>query len=111
MIEDLKIHVSSEETQTKIELSGELDDFSAAQFHGFFDAYQFSDAMRTLCVDLSGLSFLDSVGLGVLITFVREKKDVEVLLHAPQSQVHRLLAQSGLIGRGYFELTGLTEPV
>ncbi len=40
MIEDLKIHVSSEETQTKIELSGELDDFSAPGFM-VFDAYQF----------------------------------------------------------------------
>lgn len=109
MIEDLKIRVSTGAGSLDIYLEGELDDFSSAQFHDFFKSYVFSDSLETLCVHLAGLSFLDSVGLGVLITFLREKKGIQVVLNAPQPQVHRLLTQSGLVGRGYFELTGLPE--
>jgi anti-anti-sigma factor len=109
MIEDLKISVSAESDSVDIYLAGELDDFSAAQFHDFFKTYVFPTALVNLRVHLSGLSFLDSVGLGVLITFLREKKGFHVVLNAPQPQVHRLLAQSGLVGRGYFELTGLPD--
>jgi len=109
MIEDLKIKVSLAAGVLDVYLEGELDDFSSAQFHDFFKNYVFPESVLTLRVHLSGLSFLDSVGLGVLITFLREKKDLQVVLNAPQPQVHRLLTQSGLIGRGYFELTGLSE--
>jgi len=108
MIEELKITVSSVDTATDIYLEGELDDFSAAQFHDFFDTYSFPFPLHTLRVHLGALSFLDSVGLGVLLTFLREKKNALVVLNAPQPQVHRLLIQSGLVGRGYFELTGLS---
>ena len=109
MIEDLKIKVSSDVDTLNVYLEGELDDFSSAQFHDFFKNYAFPASVVTLRVHLAGLSFLDSVGLGVLISFLREKKDFQVVLNAPQPQVHRLLAQSGLIGRGYFELAGLSE--
>jgi anti-anti-sigma factor len=107
MIEELKIRVSSVEATTDIDLEGELDDFSAAQFHDFFDKYVFPTSRQVLRVNLSGLSFLDSVGLGVLLTFLRGQKETKIVLNAPQPQVHRLLTQSGLVGRGYFELTGL----
>ena len=107
MIEELKITVSSVDTAMDIYLEGELDDFSAAQFHDFFDTYRFPSPLNTLRVHLAGLSFLDSVGLGVLLTFLRKKKTSLVVLHAPQPQVHRLLTQLGVIDRGYFELTGL----
>ncbi len=107
MIEELKITVSSVDAATDIYLEGELDDFSAAQFHDFFDTYSFPSPLHILRVNLAGLSFLDSVGLGVLLTFLRGKKESSVVLNAPQPQVHRLLTQSGLVGRGYFELTGL----
>jgi anti-anti-sigma factor len=109
MIEELKIRAVSEAASLTIYLEGELDDFSAAQFHDFFDDYDFPASLETLSVHLSGLSFLDSVGLGVLVAFLRAKKGLSIVLNAPQPQVHRLLTQSGLVGRGYFELVGVSE--
>ncbi len=55
-----------------------------------------------------GCLFFRQCGVGCFNYFCERKKDVEVLLHAPQSQVHRLLARLGSSVEGYFELTGLT---
>lgn len=105
MVEELRIRVEVlPEGVSNVYLEGELDDFSVTQFHHFFDTYSFSEYTRALHVHVAGLSFLDSVGLGVLVAFFRRYADKHIVLLAPQPQVRRLLDQSGLLYRGLFEL-------
>lgn len=111
MVEDLKISVDVTGTAAHVALVGELDDFNAAYFHAYFQDKPLPNSLKTMRVDVAGLSFMDSVGLGVLTTFLRDQRGVSVVLDAPQPQVHRLLGQSGLLDRGLFVLAGIPEKI
>ena len=55
-------------------------------------------ATTELVLDFSGVSFMDSSGLGALITLTRDGEDAgsTLVLHAPSARVMRLLDTSGL---------------
>lgn len=58
------------------------------------------EAGKTLVIDLAGLSFMDSAGLGMLIGMLARARDTqaEVVVANPSRQVHKLIETSGLTG-------------
>jgi anti-anti-sigma factor len=81
-----------------IRLDGELDIHTTAQLQTALDAALHS--RRLIVIDLRGLTFMDSTGLGALISAnaVARRCGSRLVLIRGRDQVERL-----------FELTGLTE--
>lgn len=92
---DTVASVREEEGTTVVWLSGELDLTSAGQFGAAIDAALGSDPDR-LILDASGLTFMDSSGIVLLITAAQRVQEVQV--RDPSPIVRRLI-----------ELTGLTK--
>jgi anti-sigma B factor antagonist len=78
---------------TVVEVRGDLDLATSAQLH---DSLQrLVDAGdRHLVVDLAGVGFMDSSGLGALVTIFKALQDVDgrLGLAAPQPAVRRVLS-------------------
>ena len=73
---------------------GELDAYSVAQFREAFA--QVSEEQRLL-VDLSGVQFMDSAGLGALIGGIRKVRDNEgrISVFSDRAAISRLLHTTG----------------
>ncbi len=81
-----------------VHLSGELDHGSAAQIRAELDRLIADPSVKRLIFDLSGLQFMDSSGIGMMIgrykTMVRRGGSVAV--RAGNRQVDRMMELSGL---------------
>jgi anti-sigma B factor antagonist len=76
---------------------GEIDVASAPELHALL-ADLVGQGPETLVIDMSAVSFIDSSGLGVLVS---AEKDMRMTGHglrlvAPQPQIERLLEMTGL---------------
>ena len=94
---ELEIRVDNESGAEVLSLYGELDHSNAQVFESALLGAEVRDT-EAIILDLSGLEFCDSTGLGVIIRAVtrsRQDSDRLVMLRA-QDQVQRLLAISGL---------------
>ena len=87
--------VREENVTPVVWLSGELDLTSTGQFSAAIDAALGSDPHR-LILDASGLTFMDSSGIVLLISAAQRVQEVQV--RDPSPTVRRLI-----------ELTGLTK--
>ena len=98
-IDDLNIHIRSSNDETQIfELKGSLDIATSPTVRAaLLDAAE--RGQHRLIVDLSGLDFIDSTGLGALIGSQRRAKENggEVRLVAREGQILRLLRITGLL--------------
>ena len=63
----MEINASKRGPRLHVKLSGELDHHSAEQTRNILDALLKDITVRDLTVDLSGVSFMDSAGLGVIL--------------------------------------------
>ena len=81
-----------------VALRGELDVADAASVAAALTAL--AARARELIVDLAGLEFIDSSGLAALVTARKQARQAggDLLLAAPQDQVLRVLAATGLTG-------------
>jgi anti-sigma B factor antagonist len=79
-----------------IELTGELD---LGSIHEFDEALAAASPAGVTCVDLSGLSFLDSTGLAGIVRAHQNAEECggELVLVAPAGTVRRTLETSGLV--------------
>ena len=79
-------------------LQGEIDILTVEQLR-----MQLSDAVdrrpRRLAVDMAGVSFIDSTGLGALISAFQRARDngTDFVLANPSTQVRQILVLSGLM--------------
>ncbi|MCD9622712.1 STAS domain-containing protein [Rhabdothermincola salaria] len=95
----LKIVVSSEGDTVVVSLTGELDPHTVPML-----ADELDDAIdggaTSVALDLSGLTFIDSSGLRVVIATHRrlEESGGRLVLRAPSDTVRRLLELTGLLG-------------
>jgi anti-sigma B factor antagonist len=89
------VGVSEENGTSVIRLSGELDMVTAERVRSAVEA-ALSGASERLVFDISGLEFMDSSGIALLVSATRKARNVEV--RHPTPIVRRLI-----------ELTGLTE--
>ena len=73
---------------------GELDAYSVAQFR---EAFSQVAAEQRLLVDLSGVQFMDSAGLGALIGGIRKVRDNEgaIAVFSTRAAISRLLHTTG----------------
>jgi anti-anti-sigma factor len=92
---NFEVDVKDEARGTVVTVSGELDVASSqALEHEFAKLY----GVATVVVDLRGLTFIDSTGLGVLVRahqVAKEQGRRFGLVHG-NGQVHRLLSLTGL---------------
>jgi anti-sigma B factor antagonist len=79
-------------------VSGELDIATANEFTDAVDAAL--TATSKLVLELSGLGFCDSTGLGALVGLYRRAREAgtEVMIAAPRAQVEDVLVLSGVDG-------------
>jgi anti-sigma B factor antagonist len=75
---------------------GELDAFNATEFRSKMEAIASSSRV---VLDLGGVSFVDSAGLGVLIGAVRRVHELggDVTLASPRPALERLLHDTGVL--------------
>ncbi len=83
----------SGETATLV-ISGEVDLASAP---GLREQFQLLDA-RNVVVDLSGVTFIDSTGLGVLVAALKRTREAggQMTLRAPSRSTRKVLDITGL---------------
>lgn len=80
-----------------VEVRGEVDLYTAPQLREELTGLAEGGRSR-IAVDLSGVEFLDSTGLGVLIVGLKRcrEKDGSLALVGPREPVHKVLAITGL---------------
>lgn len=92
----LEISVSRPDDGSRVELcpDGELDAYSVAQFREAFA--EVSEESR-LIVNLSGVQFMDSAGLGALIGGIRKVRDNDgrISVYSDRDAITRLLHTTG----------------
>lgn len=96
---ELHVSVAGAEPEYVVRLLGELDMSTAPQLQQELLRLA-SDGARLVTVDLSELAFVDSTGLSVLITGLKQLRQQggEMALRSPSPGTRRVL-----------EITGLTE--
>ena len=79
-------------------LHGDLDVAAAPQLEKLLEAIRAERHQRVM-VELSGLSFVDSAGVSVLIKAKKEADEdgSQFLLRRPTAQVHRVFALVGMV--------------
>ncbi len=90
----LEISVDQTDDYTVCHPAGELDAFTVAQFR---EALNDLGGPGRLLIDLSGVPFLDSAGLGALIGGVRRTREAggDVAVYGARPAVARLLHTTG----------------
>lgn len=94
----MHINFLSQENKLYVKIVGELDHHSAAEIKDQVDAKIISEGISTLVFDLSGLSFMDSSGIGVIIGRYKLMKSLggQVYIVSTNKNVDKLLALSGI---------------
>lgn len=85
------------QTQLSITLDGEIDIYSAPDFKkNLYEAI--ADGRRDVVLDCSGLSYIDSMGLGILVGALKRVKEQgrNIVIKKPVSNVRKLLRITGL---------------
>ncbi len=82
-----------------VELSGELDEYSAEYVRITLDDLLGKiDGGKKLILDFSKVSFMDSTGIGVLLGRYNKfsKKDIDICIKNPTSYVNRIFEMTGI---------------
>ena len=79
-------------------IKGELDHHSAAQARAQLDALLTDERIRELRIDLRGLTFMDSTGIGVLISKYKQLKgaDSRLYVRKPSKSIDKIFNMAGL---------------
>ncbi len=93
----LEVDVSSHDDEVVLVLRGELDPHTAPALREQIDEATL-DSTRTLVLDVSGLRFIDSSGLRVIIGAHKDMtaRSGRLVLRAPTDTTRRLLDITGL---------------
>lgn len=94
------MHVNFLSQQNKLyaKIIGELDHHYAAEIKDQLDNKIISDGINTLIFDFSGLTFMDSSGIGVIIGRYKLMKSIggQVYILSTNKNVDKLLSLSGI---------------
>ena len=90
--------VGGTDTDAEIAISGELDARQAQRLRELLLGTINDRRVRTVRVDCSNVTFIDSTGLGVLVLATKRAIDrgVRLVLHTPSARVQQLLELTGL---------------
>ena len=81
------------------ELSGELDEYSAEYVRiSLDDLLNKTNSLKKLILDFSGVSFMDSTGIGVLLGRYNKfsRCDIDMFIKNPTSYVNRIFEMTGI---------------
>ena len=81
------------------ELSGELDEYSAEYVRiSLDDLLNKTHSLKKLILDFSGVSFMDSTGIGVLLGRYNKfsRCDIDMFIKNPTSYVNRIFEMTGI---------------
>ena len=80
-------------------VSGEMDMATARQFSAAAKSALAEASASDLVIDLAGVSFMDSTGLGSLVEIQNdaEARGVALVLHAPSERVVEVLRLTGML--------------
>jgi anti-sigma B factor antagonist len=94
----LEIEVQGSDARTLVTLSGDLDAATAPSLYEKLARLEVEDA-HSVVLDLAKVTFMDSTGVGVIITAHKRLRhdNGRLIIFSPPSSVRRL-----------FEITGLT---
>ncbi|MDE6398819.1 MAG: anti-sigma factor antagonist [Clostridiales bacterium] len=94
----MKIAHKTENRTLYVWLSGELDESCAAAARARLDSLFDSDNLSKVVLDFSGVTFMDSTGIGMLLGRYKKLKAraVPLLIRSPQTVVDKLLLLSGI---------------
>jgi len=94
----MKIDIISKEGGATANLQGEIDHHNAKEIREELDRYIISSQPEQLEIDFSGISFMDSSGIGLIMG--RHKLITEcggkLIVKNPQSYIKRVLKISGI---------------
>ena len=81
-----------------VKLSGEIDHHEAKDIRERLDKLIFENRPKALIVNLSGIVFMDSSGLGLILGRYRLMKEFggEMYLNEPTARVRKILAMAGV---------------
>ena len=81
-----------------VRLSGELDHHSATQVRDALDALLLDVTVREMQLDMTGVSFMDSAGLGVVLGRYRTlaARGGKMILSGVRTPIDRIFRMSGL---------------
>lgn len=94
----MEINAIRRGARTVVYLSGELDHHSAAQVRGTLDLILRDVTVRELVLDMRGVTFMDSAGLGVVLGRYRtlSARGGSMTVTGMRSSVDRIFRMSGL---------------
>jgi len=98
LVDGIAVRTEQDGSRAVLSLTGELDLVSAPRVRSAIGALR-ADAIDEVVVDLSGLTYIDSVGIGLLVA-TRRRLDSEgrrFSVRDPAPQVLRLLEITGLV--------------
>ena len=95
------LHVTEESHGPVVVISGELDIATAPQLGSCLEDL----AGKNVTVDFSGVTFMDSTGINVLVTADKRVKTLggEIVLHGVQPAQMRVFEIVGLVGHLNFD--------
>ena len=94
----MEIHASKKGPRMHARLCGELDHHSAEQARNMLDTMLHDITIRDLTLDLSGVTFMDSAGLGVILGRYRilSLRGGKLTVCGMSSAIDRIFLMSGL---------------
>jgi anti-sigma B factor antagonist len=94
---ELQIETQMSEGVPEIRLYGELDSYSAPRVRQLIDSLV-TQEQPILRINMTGLDYIDSTGLGVLVGALKRTTDLAgiLVLIEPSPQVSRVLQVTGL---------------
>ncbi len=94
----MKIDSELKNNTLTVTLSGELDESCALFVRAQLDALFDTRGLHKVVMDMAGVSFMDSTGIGMLIGRykVLKAKGIPLLLSSPSSVVDKVLSLSGI---------------
>jgi stage II sporulation protein AA (anti-sigma F factor antagonist) len=92
------IEIFMEKGTAVARLRGEIDHHSAVELRRVLDDYICRHRPSTLCMDTSGIDFMDSSGLGLIMGryALMQKSGGELLLYHPSPSVLRMVRLAGM---------------
>lgn len=94
----MEINATKRGPRLTVQLIGELDHHSAERTRVVMDTMLHDVSVRELMMDLSGVTFMDSAGLGVILGRYRiiQLRGGRIMIKGASSQVDRIFEMSGL---------------
>lgn len=96
---NLTYDLIKEDNQATIKLTGELDGFNRTELSEQLDQLIGETQEIPITLDLSKLSFIDSIGLGLIAKTAKklQSMDRKLILKQVPSHINRLIQSSGIM--------------